>query len=81
MIAAAAGAHRVLLERAQRRRRLAGIEHRDTAIGRVDKRRVSVAIPERRWRKLSAVRSAVSISAAAPADLGGDGTCLQRSPS
>ena len=39
-------------------------------------RRVSVAMPERRCRKLSAVRSAVSISAAAPAHLGDDGAGL-----
>ena len=36
MVAAAAGAHRVLLERAQRRRRLARVEHRDPAVGGVD---------------------------------------------
>ncbi len=36
MVAAAARAHRVLLERAKRRRRLARVEHDDPAVGRVD---------------------------------------------
>ena len=36
MVAAAAGAHRVLLERAQRRRRLARVEDGDPAVGGVD---------------------------------------------
>ena len=36
MVAAAAGAHRVLLERAQRRRRLARVEHGDPVRGGVD---------------------------------------------
>ena len=36
MVRRAAGAHRVLLQRAQRRRRLARVEDRDAAAGRVD---------------------------------------------
>ena len=63
MIRAAAGAHRVLLERAQRRRRLSRVEDRDAPPAAAStKRRVSVAMPDSRCRKLSAVRSAVSIA-------------------
>ena len=36
MIDAAAGTHGVLLQRAQRRRRLARVEHGDASVGRVD---------------------------------------------
>ena len=44
MVRAAAGADRVLLERAQRRRRLARVEDRDAAAGGVDE------APRRAWR-------------------------------
>ena len=44
-------------------------------------RRVSVAMPERRCRKLSAVRSAVSSAAAAPLTSAATAPVSHRSPS
>ena len=67
MVAAAAGHHRGLLQRPQARRRLAGLEDAGTGPrDRLDKRAVSVAMPERCPSKLSAVRSAASRPAADP---------------
>ena len=67
VIRGAAGANRVLLQHAQRRRRLARVEHDDAAGGRVDEPACLVAMPDSRWRKLSAVRSPMSSARAAPA--------------
>ena len=67
MIDAAAGAHGVLLERAQQRRRLARVEDDDAA--RRPRRRTGASAwrcRDSRCRKLSAVRSAVSSAAAWP---------------
>ena len=81
MVRAAAGAHGVLLQRAQRRRRLARVEDVMRPPAASTNRRVSVAIPERRCRKLSAVRSAVSIAAAVPRSSATTSPGAQRSPS
>ena len=68
MVGAAARAHRVFLDRAQERRRLAGAD--DARLGvrrpRPTSRAVALAIPLSRLTKLSATRSAVSTPRAGP---------------
>ena len=81
MIRAAAAAHGVLRQRAEPGRRLSRIEDADPSAGRVTNARVKVAIPERYWRKLSAVRSAVSNAAALPRTVASTSPGRQRSPS
>ena len=70
VVDAAAAAHRVLLQRAQPGRRLAGVADRGAGAGdRVDPARGSaVATPDRWQSRFSAVRSAVSRSRVGPVD-------------